>query len=73
VVAFSSGNFGQGLSAACGSLGVKCTIVMPGDAPALKEDRCVSYGASVLRSELIEGENREVSAARLAPYCVVTM
>ena len=39
---------------------------MAGDAPKLKEERCVSYGASVLRSELIDGENREVSAARLA-------
>jgi len=66
VVAFSSGNFGQGLAAACGFLEVKCTIVMPGDAPLQKELRSKSYGASVLRSKIVEGENREVGAARLA-------
>eukprot|EP01046_Picozoa_sp_COSAG06_P017310 COSAG06_NODE_1171_length_10418_cov_8.441216_8_plen_295_part_00 len=66
VVAFSSGNFGQGLAAACMFEKVKCTIVMPGDAPVSKEERARSYGAEVLRSEIIEGVNREVTAAELA-------
>lgn len=74
-MAFSSGNFGQGLSAACGTVGVRrvspcllsclqaerrhhshccrCTIVMPGDAPLLKEQRCRSYGAEVPCSALV--------------------
>ena len=66
VVAFSSGNFGQGLAAACMFEKVKCTIVMPGDAPISKEERATSYGATVVRSEIIEGINREVTASELA-------
>jgi len=66
VVAFSSGNFGQGLAAAATSAGVSSTIVMPGDAPANKQARARSYGAKVVLSEIIEGENREITAARLA-------
>jgi threonine dehydratase len=49
VVAFSSGNFGQGLAAAAAADGVQCTIVMPGDAPASKQARARSYGATVVR------------------------
>lgn len=66
VIAFSSGNFGQGLAAAAGMLGVPCTIVMPGDAPANKEQRARSYGSDVVRAEIIDGVNREVTAAALA-------
>ena len=66
VIAFSSGNFGQGLAAACMFQEVKCTIVMPGDAPESKELRAKSYGATVVRAEIIEGINREVTAAELA-------
>ena len=66
VIAFSSGNFGQGLAAACMFQDVKCTIVMPGDAPESKERRAKSYGATVVRAEIIEGINREVTAAELA-------
>ena len=47
-------------------LGVGCTIVMPGDAPANKEARARSYGSDVVRSELVEGVNREITAAALA-------
>jgi threonine dehydratase len=66
VVAFSSGNFGQGLAAASGMLGVGCTIVMPGDAPVNKQERARSYGATVELSEVIDGVNREITAAELA-------
>lgn len=66
VVAFSSGNFGQGLAAACMFEEVKCTIVIPGDAPLTKEERAKSYGARVVRSDVIEGINREVTASELA-------
>lgn len=37
VVAFSSGNFGQGLAAAATAAGVKSTIVMPGNNPSLRQ------------------------------------
>ena len=69
VVAFSSGNFGQGLAAACSTFfdpPVKCTIVMPGDAPLGKQKRAKSYGANVVLSDIVEGVNREVTAAELA-------
>jgi cysteine synthase len=39
---------------------------MPGDAPVNKQVRCRSYGARVVLSDVVEGENREVTAARLA-------
>jgi hypothetical protein len=66
VQAFSSGNFGQGLAAACMLQRIRCTIVMPGDAPESKEARARSYGAQVVRSEVVDGVNREVTAAELA-------
>ena len=69
VVAFSSGNFGQGLAAACGQVmdpPVRCTIVMPGDTPFSKQERARSYGADVVLSDIVEGVNREVTAAELA-------
>ena len=66
VVAFSSGNFGRGLAAAAESQGVPCTIVMPQDAPAVKKEGARRFGASVVESPLVEGENREVTANRVA-------
>src|SRR5690606_36452214 len=47
VVAFSSGNHAQGVAAAAQALGVKATIVMPLDAPALKIANTRAYGARV--------------------------
>ena len=69
VVAFSSGNFGQGLAAACGQIvqpRIKCTIVMPADTPQSKVTTARSYGASVVLSEVVPGINREVTAAKVA-------
>eukprot|EP00754_Rhynchopus_humris_P047531 Rhum_TRINITY_DN7118_c0_g1::Rhum_TRINITY_DN7118_c0_g1_i1::g.21824::m.21824/K01754/E4.3.1.19, ilvA, tdcB; threonine dehydratase len=66
VVAFSSGNFGRGLAAAAESQGVPCTIVMPQDAPAVKKEGARRFGASVVESPLVAGENREVTANRVA-------
>eukprot|EP00039_Didymoeca_costata_P008832 m.117409 g.117409 ORF g.117409 m.117409 type:complete len:445 (+) comp14250_c0_seq5:35-1369(+) len=66
VVAFSSGNFGQGLAAAAQAEHVQCIIVMPGDAPENKQARARSYGATVVLSDILRNENREITAARLA-------
>ena len=69
VVAFSSGNFGQGLAAACGQImdpPVRCTIVMPADTPRAKRDRAKMYGADVVLSPIVDGVNREVTASELA-------
>lgn len=65
VVAFSSGNFGQGLAAAATLCGVKSTIVMPGDAPLNKQARARSYGATVVLSDILEGSYAK-GAARAA-------
>ncbi|MEX0345096.1 MAG: threonine/serine dehydratase [Rhizobiaceae bacterium] len=65
VVAFSSGNFAQGLAAAGQALGIPVTIVMPIDAPEAKRDATRGFGADVVLSD--HGERgREDAAAELA-------
>ena len=65
VVAFSSGNFAQGLAAAGQALGVPVTIVMPIDAPEAKREATSGFGAEVVLSD--HGERgREDAAAALA-------
>ena len=66
VVAFSSGNFAQALALAATRNNVKCTIIAPHDAPALKLERTKLYGGDVLLSYPKDGENREVAASRMA-------
>ncbi len=65
VVAFSSGNFAQGLAAAGRDLGVPVTIVMPVDAPGAKREATVALGAEVVLSHHGDAP-REVVAAALA-------
>jgi threonine dehydratase len=65
VVAFSSGNFAQGLAAAGRDAGVPVTIVMPDDAPAMKRRATEGWGARVVLSH--HGERpREEAASALA-------
>jgi threonine dehydratase len=64
VVAYSSGNFAQGLAAAGRSLGVPVTIVMPIDAPSMKRQATEAYGARVVLSEHGDRPREEVAAAR---------
>ena len=65
VVAFSSGNFAQGLAAAGARLGVPVTIVMPEDAPQAKIAATEGWGAEVVLSH--HGtENREAAASARA-------
>ncbi len=63
VIAFSSGNFAQGLAAAGRALGVPVTIVMPFDAPALKREATEGYGARVILSQHGERPREEVASA----------
>lgn len=65
VVAFSSGNFAQGLAAAGRVLSVPVTIVMPVDAPETKRRATVALGAEVVQSHHGDAP-REVVAAALA-------
>ncbi|MBN9074372.1 MAG: threonine/serine dehydratase [Rhizobiales bacterium] len=64
VVAFSSGNFAQGLAAAGEALGIPVTIVMPIDAPAAKREATAGYGARVVLTDHGERPREEVARAK---------
>lgn len=48
VVTYSSGNHGQAISCAAASLGMRATVVMPADAPAIKRDSTARWGAEII-------------------------
>jgi threonine dehydratase len=64
VVAYSSGNFAQGLAAVGQALGIPVTIVMPIDAPAAKRDATAGYGATVVLTDHGERAREEVASER---------
>lgn len=64
VVAYSSGNFAQGLAAAGERLGIPVTIVMPIDAPAAKRDATAGYGARVVLTDHGQRAREEVAAEK---------
>src|SRR5947208_2403604 len=64
VVAYSSGNFAQGLAAAGQALGIPVTIVMPIDAPAAKRDATAGYGARVVLTDHGDRAREDVAAAK---------
>jgi threonine dehydratase len=63
VLAFSSGNHAQAVALAGKLLGIKTTIVMPQDAPAVKLEATRGYGGEVVTYP--KGVDREELAARL--------
>ena len=65
VVAFSSGNHGQGVALAAKMLGIDAVIVMPGDAPAIKLDNTRAHGAKIVIFDR-QTEDREQVAAAIA-------
>lgn len=65
VVAFSSGNHAQALAYASRLKGVKATIVMPLDAPAIKVAATRGYGAEIITYDRYK-EDREALALRIA-------
>jgi threonine dehydratase len=65
VVAFSSGNHAQAVALAARELGLRATIVMPKDAPALKVAATRGYGAEVILYDRLGGESREEIARRI--------
>lgn len=71
VVAFSSGNFAQGLAAAGKAAGVPVTIVMPSDAPAMKRIATEGWGARVILSHH-GARPREEAASALAREVAAT-
>jgi threonine dehydratase len=65
VVAFSSGNHAQGVALAARLLGIPALIVMPADAPGVKVEATLGYGAEVRRYDRLT-ESREAIAAAIA-------
>lgn len=65
VIAYSSGNHAQAVALAGQLLGIKATIVMPNDAPAIKLAATRGYGAEVVRY-IFGKEQREVITQQIA-------
>lgn len=65
VIAFSSGNHAQAIALAARELGVRATVVMPGDAPAAKLAATLEYGAEIVRYDRFS-EDREALTRRIA-------
>lgn len=65
VVAYSSGNHAQGVSAAARAFGAPATIVMPLDAPQIKLNNTRALGADIIPYDRLT-ENREEIAAAIA-------
>ena len=65
VVAYSSGNHAQGVALAARLLGKRATIVMPADAPRIKQENTKAYGAD-LRTYDRYIEVREAIGAEIA-------
>ena len=76
VVAYSSGNHGQGVAAAAKILGLPCLIVMPGDAPDVKIVSTRAHGAEIVfydrnsdnREQIAEAIASERGADLIRPY-----
>src|SRR2546428_1907815 len=76
VLAYSSGNHAQAVAVAGKMLGIRVTIVMPADAPAVKLDATRGYGAEVVlydkhkevREEVAERVARERGLAMIPPF-----
>ncbi|MFQ5939217.1 MAG: threonine/serine dehydratase [Alphaproteobacteria bacterium] len=73
VVAYSSGNHAQGVAAAASLLGVKATIVMPTDAPKVKAQGTLSWGAEVVTYDREKGSREEIAARLAADRGVTTV
>jgi threonine dehydratase len=67
-VGWSSGNHAQGLAEAGRLLGVKTTIVMPADAPALKVANTRASGAEVILYDRVKESREETGATIVPPY-----
>lgn len=64
VLTYSSGNHGQAISRAAGLYGVEATVIMPTDAPAIKQAATRSWGATIVEYDRYN-ETRESVAERM--------
>ena len=60
VVGWSSGNHAQGLAEAARLMGMKATIVMPADAPALKVANTRASGAEIVLYDRVKDSREEI-------------
>lgn len=65
VITHSSGNFGQAISLAARTLGVKAYVVMPQNAPQVKKEGVATYGGIITECEPTL-EAREATAAQIS-------
>src|SRR5499433_1240989 len=72
VLSFSSGNHAQAVALAGRMLGIRVTIVMPSDAPAVKIEATRGYGAEVVLNDKRK-ETREEVAERIVRERGLTM
>jgi threonine dehydratase len=76
VVAFSSGNHGQGVAKAAAMYGVSAKIIMPSDTPRIKIENVQAFGAEVIlfnratdnREEISEHERAKTDAILIPPF-----
>ena len=61
VITHSSGNHAQAIALVGKLLGIKTTIVMPDDAPAIKRTATEAYGASIVEYNLQEATREKIS------------
>ncbi|HZH26322.1 MAG TPA: threonine/serine dehydratase [Azospirillaceae bacterium] len=72
VIAFSSGNHAQGVAAAARAFGIKATIIMPTDAPAIKVRNTRAWGAEVVLYDRWT-ESREAIGQKLSDETGATL
>ena len=65
VVTHSSGNFAQAVALAAKSLGLKAYIVMPTNAPKVKKEAVLEYGAEVIDCPPTQ-KDREETASKIS-------
>ena len=74
VITHSSGNHGAALAYAAGIRGIRCTVVMPDDTPAIKVGAVRSYGAEVVfcarseRNAVCDRVMQERGSTLIHPY-----
>lgn len=66
VIAFSSGNHAQAVALTAQRFGIPATIVMPSDAPKIKIENTISYGATIKLYDRINEDREAIAAALVA-------
>ncbi len=76
IIAYSSGNHAQAVALVCQMLDISATIVMPNNAPKIKQQATEGYGAKVVvfdpiqttREQVAEKENKDNQLTLIKPF-----